>query len=74
MKYIKKTLGICLLIIWLAPALTLWADCLAWLLTGHTPIHQHIAIPLAGRIIGTIAYTILAGLASAFLVFLHEES
>ena len=57
-KCLKKTLGICLLIAWLAPAAVLLFDALAWLLIGHAPVGEHIRTNPLGRVSLTIVYTI----------------
>ena len=58
MKYIKKTLGICLLIIWLAPAAVLLFDAFAWLLTGHAPVGDAVQINVFSRVGITVLYSI----------------
>ena len=58
MKYIKKTLGICLLIIWLAPVAVLLFDTFMWLLTGRAPIGDAVQINVFYRVGLTVLYTI----------------
>ena len=57
-KCLKRALGICLLIAWLAPAAALWFDTFAWLLPGHTPIADLIQTDSLARASLTMAYTI----------------
>ena len=70
-KCLKRALGICLLIAWLAPAAALWFDTFAWLLTGHAPVGEHIQTDPLARISLTIIYTfvmlfITAGIGKLF--------
>ena len=58
-KCLKRALGICLLIAWLAPAAALWFDTFAWLLTGHTPFGVLIQTVSLARASLTMAYTIV---------------
>lgn len=58
MKYIKKTIGTCLLILWLAPAAVLLFDAFMWLLTGHAPIGDAIQIDVFYRVGITVIYSI----------------
>ena len=58
-KCLKRALGICLLIAWLAPAAALWFDTFAWLLTGHTPVGDLIQTDPLARASLTMAYTIV---------------
>ena len=58
-KCLKRALGICLLIAWLAPAAALWFDTFAWLLTGHTPVGDLIQTDSLARASLTMAYTIV---------------
>lgn len=58
MKYIKKTLGICVLIIWFAPAAVLLLDTFVWLLTGHAPIGDAVQINVLFRVGITVLYSI----------------
>lgn len=57
-KCLKRALGICLLIAWLAPAIVLLFDTFAWLLTGHVPVGDHIQTDPLARVSLTMVYTI----------------
>ena len=70
-KCLKRALGICLLIAWLAPAAALWFDTFAWLLTGHTPVGDLIQTDSLARASLTMVYTIamtfiIAGIGKLF--------
>ena len=57
-KCLKRALGICLLIAWLAPAAALWFDTFAWLLTGYAPVGDAVQINVFYRIGLTVLYSI----------------
>lgn len=58
MKTLKKILGICLLIIWLAPAALLLFDTFVWLLTGRAPVGDAVQINVFYRVGLTVLYSI----------------